>query len=98
MKALVSLLMICSASFIAGCSSFPESTKEMEMRAEYGKIMAVDTKSEAPRRKKQRVEKVFMGGRILPSGDWFMGGKLLLVVNESDWIFDDANLRKIESQ
>lgn len=98
MKIILNLLLICSVSFIFGCSSLPESTKEMEARAEYGKPMPIETKGEMPRRKKQRVEKVYMGGRLLPSGDWFVGGRLLLVVNESDWIFDDSALKKIDGQ
>lgn len=98
MKITSSLLLIFSASAIIGCSSFPESTREMEARAEYGKLIPSEPKSEMPRRKKQRVEKVYMGGRLLPSGDWFVGGRLLLVVNEPDWIFDDATLKKIETK
>lgn len=98
MRIALSLLLIYSVSFLLGCSSFPESTKEMEVRAEYGKLIPNEAKSEMPKRKKQRVEKIFMGGRLLPSGDWFVGGRLLLVVNESDWIFDDSTLKKIEKQ
>lgn len=98
MKAISSLLLISSVSVLAGCSSFPESTKEMEQRAEYGKLIPSPLKGELPRRKKQRVEKIFMGGRMLPSGDWFVGGRLLLVVNEPDWVFDDAALKKIENR
>ena len=98
MKIILNLLLIFSASAILGCSSFPESTREMEARAEYGKLIASEPKSDMPRRKKQRVEKIYLGGRLLPSGDWFVGGRLLLVVNEPDWIFDDATLKKIESK
>jgi len=70
----------------------------MEARAEYGKLIPSEPKAEMPRRKKQRVEKIYMGGRLLSSGDWFVGGRLLLVVNEPDWIFDDSALKKIESK
>lgn len=98
MRIISILLLIFSVSAIVGCSSFPESTREMEVRSEYGKLIPNEPKSEMPRRKKQRVEKIYMGGRLLPSGDWFVGGRLLLVVNEPDWIFDDATLKKIESK
>lgn len=97
MKLVLKLLLIYSASLILGCSSFPDSTREMESRAEYGKSISIETKNQSPRRKKQRVEKVFMGGRLLTSGDWFIGGKILLVVNEPDWIFEDINLKKMKS-
>ncbi len=98
MRTILNLLLIFSASAIVGCSSLPESTREMDVRAEYGKQIPSEPKSEMPRRKKQRVEKIYMGGRLLASGDWFVGGRLLLVVNESDWIFDDATLKKIETK
>lgn len=98
MKIIMSLALIFSVSAFVGCTSFPESSREMEARAEYGKLIPIEPKGEMPRRKKQRVEKIYMGGRLLPSGDWFVGGRLLLVVNESDWIFDDAFLKKIESK
>lgn len=96
MKVILSLLLICSISFLTACTTFRESSREMEARAEYGKLLPPATKGELPKRKKQRIEKIYMGGRMLPSGDWFAGGRLLLVVNESDWIFDDATLKKIE--
>jgi len=89
-----SLLLIFFANLIVGCNSFPESTREMELRSEYGKLSLPETRTELPKRKKQRVEKLYMGGRLLPSGDWFVGGRLLLVINESEWIFDDAALKK----
>jgi hypothetical protein len=97
-RIVLSLLLIFSVSPFVGCSSLPESTREMEARAEYGKLIPSEPKAEMPRRKKQRVEKIYMGGRFLSSGDWFVGGRLLLVVNESDWIFDDSALKKIESK
>lgn len=96
MKATLSLLLICSVSFLDACTTFPESTREMEVRSDYGNLTPPTPKSDMPKRKKQRVEKVFMGGRMLSSGDWFVAGRLLLVVNEPDWIFDDATLKKIE--
>ena len=98
MKQILSLLLIFSVSALTACSTFSDSTREMESRAEYGKLVLPTSKGDLPRRKKQRVEKIYMGGRMLPSGDWFVGGRLLLVVNESDWIFDDATLKKIEGQ
>lgn len=96
MKAISSLLLICFVNLLLACSTFPDSSKELEARAEYGKLIPPVSKSEMPRRKKQRIEKVYMGGRMLPSGDWFAGGRLLLVVSEPDWIFDDSTLKKIE--
>lgn len=98
MKVVLSLLLICSVSLVLGCSSFPESTREMEGRADYSKLIPSPTKNELPKRKKQKVERIYMGGRMLSSGDWFVGGRLLLVVNEPDWIFDDASLRTIEAR
>lgn len=98
MKAILSLLPICFVSALVGCTTFPDSTREMETRAEYGKLIPNEPKNELPRRKKQRVEKIYMGGRMLPSGDWFIGGRLLLVVNEPEWIFDDSSLRKLEGK
>lgn len=98
MKVILSLLLISSLSVLSACQSFPDSSREMESRAEYGKMIPLPSKTELPRRKKQRVEKVYMGGRMLSSGDWFAGGRLLLVVNEPDWIFDDTTLKKIEDQ
>ena len=99
MKVILNTLLICSVtSFLFGCSSFPESTREMEARADYSKLIPSVSKNEMPRRKKQTVEKICMGGRMLPSGDWFVGGRILLVVNEPDWIFDDATLKVIDNQ
>lgn len=98
MRIILNLLLTFSVSAFVGCSSLPESTREMDSRAEYGKLIPSEPKIEMPKRKKQRVEKIYMGGRLLPSGDWFVGGRLLLVVNEPDWIFDDSALKKIESK
>ncbi|MGE3682708.1 MAG: hypothetical protein AB7G93_13365 [Bdellovibrionales bacterium] len=92
MKQSLILSLTFFISGVTGCSSFPKSTREMEKRANYGVTGAVLPQVERPNRKKQRVEEIFMGGRLLSTGDWFVGGRLMLVVNEPDWIFDDPKL------
>ena len=94
---LIILLTFLSSSFVA-CSSFQKSTQEMERRSAYDTLSKEVNRSELPNRKKQRVEEVYMGGRMLSGGDWFVGGRLLLVVNEPDWIFDDPRLKKINER
>jgi hypothetical protein len=98
MKASLVMSLIFLSSGVIGCSSFPSSQQEMEKRAGYESGRATVQQTEIPGRRKQRVEEVCMGGRLLPSGDWFMGGRLLLVVNEPEWIFDDPKLKKRENR
>lgn len=88
----MSLIFLSSA----GCSSFPSSQQEMEKRAGYEIGHSIAQSAEIPGRKKQRVEEICMGGRLLPSGDWFESGKILLVINEPEWIFNDPKLKKRE--
>jgi hypothetical protein len=90
-KAALLLTFLISA---IGCSNFPKNSLEMEKRAGYGKDLIEKAKVERPARKKERVEEIYMGGRKLSSGDWFVGGRLMIVVSEPEWIFDDPKLKQ----
>jgi len=93
MKNLI-IALVCSAS-LAGCSSLPSSTNELEKRA----LPGLDEKIPRyiPSRKSQRVETVCVSGRFLKSGDWFHQSWVSLIVESADWIFDDPMLKKIQS-
>ncbi len=86
------MLLVFSANF-CGCATIGGASKsELEKRAGYGQQKPQKV---APSRKSQRVEKVYIGGRMLTSGDWFIGGWASLVIEEANWVFDDPRLKKI---
>lgn len=76
-KILLSLILLSSTA----CESFPESTRELWMRSGY-------TDSSKPQqsvvfdRKIQRQEKVYLGKRILPNGDVFEKGSILIQMDK----------------
>ena len=81
----VVLLILCSS---LNCSTVPKSTNEMRKRAGYD----VDKQEKRPSRKKTRIEKIWVGRRLLSSGDYLQEGIVHLVVEESKLIFEDENL------
>ncbi|MCB0367959.1 MAG: hypothetical protein KDD45_00615 [Bdellovibrionales bacterium] len=94
MKNLI-IVSICLSSLF-GCSSLPESTNELQKRS------ILDHKIQAPKhipaKKYQSIEKVYVGGRFLQTGDWFHGSWVSLVVEDRDYIFDDPILKKLNSR
>ncbi len=96
MKTQIISLLIFLIS-IGGCSSLPQSTNEMEKRANYG-AERENMKSDLPLRKRQRVEQIYMGGRKLSSGDWLVESRIQLVVNEPEYIFKDPQIKISEEK
>ena len=92
-RSTVAMLLILFSSLV-GCSSLPKSTNEMWRRSGYGKeegSLKVPRPSRS--RKKKRIEKVWVGRRLLPSGDYFQQGIVHLVLEEPNLIFEDENLK-----
>ena len=76
-KILASLILLSSTA----CTSFPDSTRELWKRSGY----MDDSKpqqSVSLERKIQRHEKVYLGKRILPSGDIFENGSILILMDK----------------
>lgn len=94
MKNLI-IVLICFSSLL-GCSSLPESTNELEKRSVLDR--KVKMPKHIPARKYQSIEKVYVGGRFLKTGDWFHGSWVSLVVEDKAYIFDDPILKKLNSK
>ena len=90
-KNLIIVLICCSSTW--GCSTLPGSTNELQKRSLLG--VNKETPKHLPARKYQSIEKVYVGGRFLKTGDWFHGSWVSLVVEDKEYIFDDPVLSKI---
>lgn len=90
-KALLNLYV----SFLAiGCSSFPASTNELWKRAGYGEEKTVELKP-IMNRSVGVTETVYVGRRLLPSGDYFQEGVVQVVLKKSLRPISDPNLKAL---
>tara|TARA_Y100001935_G_C17307696_1_gene513486 strand:+ start:588 stop:830 length:243 start_codon:yes stop_codon:yes gene_type:complete len=79
--------------FVIGCSTFPASTNELWERAGY-----VNEKPKVIKpvmnRAIGKTETIYVGRRILPSGDYFQEGIVQVVLKKSS--INDPNLRALK--
>lgn len=82
---------------LVGCASSNNGPTEFDKRADYGSISTANiaAKTKISNRKTQRVERVCVGSKFLPNGDRFIGGWMEMVVDNSEWIFNDPTLKKM---
>ena len=93
MQRLMSLVcLVLLSNIIFGCSTLPPSTNEMWKRANYSEKSDVK-KAHSTGNKKRRVETLYVDSMLLPSGDYLKEAIVQIVIEESDYIFEDPNLR-----
>ncbi|MBY0316354.1 MAG: hypothetical protein K2Q26_12580 [Bdellovibrionales bacterium] len=87
------LLSLCVSFLIVGCSSFPASTNELWKRAGYEDQNPVQLKP-VMNRSAGATETIYVGRRILPSGDYFQEGVVQVVLKKSP--ISDPNLKTLK--
>lgn len=92
--AVKALLSLCASFLVIGCSSFPASTNELWKRAEYGDEKPTPLKPVMSRNVGVR-ETIYIGRRILPSGDYFQEGVVQVILKKSFSPISDPNLKAL---
>ena len=91
----LTIVFLFSISLV-GCSSSQKSTNELEKRSQF--TPPVKSPRYLPSVKKQRVETVCVSGRFLKGGAWMHQSWVSLIIEDSDMVFNDPMIRKIQGK
>lgn len=102
MKGSIPILLVCSISFLVGCSSTPTKTV-LEERAGYGvngpplgSVGASGGVRYVPTRVPERVVVPWLHAHELPSKDYFWGAWLSVIVEPESWAMVKVDVPKVE--